>query len=870
MKFIKKAVAFLTAFILSLPCFNIFSLAEGERWLFIDGENITRSVNTAVIYDSGDTTGQNERGFSVVIDAEGIVTAVYEFGDSAGNNIAIPENGAVISASGTKMQWLEDNAKLGAKLYYEGHTQRLFIANESGAVSPYINIEFAVNSHNGGYAIAEAEGEGRTDYTYAVVIDGEGNVISRGDDGNIPEGGYALYALTAAARDDLIACAPIGAHCNIADGLATVVYEEDMLANSLDLAIKNASAKVADARVEFDYVNLTKMDLLIAESQALATGELDYPSVMAMIYRLETELDQMTFETLATELRGAFHTPTEKNAAEVRATVLSAKAAGLNSLILRVPSGYGSYIPLPQGDRFYESSSYDGFDLLQAYIDVCKNESISLTVCIEVYYNRYAALASPEWLTQSISESKGLSDKYFSPENREFKEYFLNYVDHILNNYEIDSLMFDYLRYPKFTEATDLGYDYTTLERFAIEKNVSVSEINEVKTLTFQSKYWTDWVKFRSGLVTSMAEALSQKVRAFDESITLSVVAERDTVDHYYMQNATEWVEKGLFDGICVAFYESDAEELDPLGDNAYYGGMVADKGQTFGAYTKDKAYFFTGIESQKGIDFTAVSQAIKESRDLGADGFIFSDLKGLIAQNYDNALSDGALRGTVASPLGNSVSAMQAILTLSKNKIHDTVLANGGCDDEIYSQAAAYIDNALTTVVTKPLTVDAAKSLRESMALLFSASPAKNSVMQEYDLLLKLATLVKEDKPNTPDEPNESLPPEDTSGDEGSDDTPDGSQGEENTSDDNSADNSGDSSADSSVGGADGDNTNITTQSKININLGDIFIYGFVCLAGAAVIAAIVVSILRKRDVPKNHHMPKGSKKGYGEEKDK
>ena len=135
-------------------------------------------------------------------------------------------------------------------------------------------------------------------------------------------------------------------------------------------------------------------------------------------------------------------------------TVASAKKAGLNSLVLRVSNGYGTFIPLPDGYKFKQDDYFGGFDVLQSYIDVCNEENIALTLCIDVYYNEYAIIANRSWLLEN--DDIGLTDdapeyetvfegEYFSPASKEFKEYFLSYVDYIIGTYKIESLMFDYL-----------------------------------------------------------------------------------------------------------------------------------------------------------------------------------------------------------------------------------------------------------------------------------------------------------------------------------------------------------------------------------------------------------------------------------------
>ncbi len=857
MKLFRNFTALALTLVLLLPCFCFGTFAADGDWLFIDGENINREVDSAIVYCGVETTNQNKWGYNLVLDSENKVTAIIEGGNNEGENLGVPEGGMVISASGVKKDWLEEKIKIGDALYYDGVTQRLFILDQNGKFDPYFNKEFTVVGQTNGYSLADGTESGKINYNYKIIIDAEGNVI--GTDKEIPEGGFAVYAYNKADRNNLIAYALVGAHCTVGDGFLTFVYDETMLKKSLEIAIADAGAYLEKAKGEFEYINYDAVAEIIAEATALTETDLDYRTTADMIYRLNNEMVSLKSEKVGREFRGAFHTPNEKNAYDVRSTVISAKAAGLNSIILRISNGYGTYIPLPKDNKFAESSTYKDFDLLQTYIDVCKKENISLALCIDVYYNEHASIAAKDWCSETNVKGNGLEKKYFSPANGDFKAYFLDYVKYIVANYDIDYLMFDHLRYPKFSETTDLGYDFSTFERFNYETEIPISEINKIRNELTNSPHWDDWVAFRKGLVDSMAKDLSEAVRGIRSDISISVVSERDVVvNHYYMQSVLEWVSDKVFDGICVAMYENDADELDPLGDNAYYGGIVKDKGEIIAAGTAEGTQFLMGLESSAQIGGKQIANAIEECRDLGTDGFVFSSLTDFINQGYAKYLGGGILSDTVNSSIDYSNDAFKRLLEFSKIKIHDLVLKNGGCDDETYAKATKLIDDAITEF-DQDVDYEYAKALESEMAVLFAASPAKMAVLKEYKALSKAALLYKaEDKQ---EEPDVSDPEQDNSGEES---VPESSTPEIDT--DNST---GDSSV-GDIGGADDEDVPVDDQNKFSINFGDILIFGIVTVTAGAFIAAVVVSIIRKRTVPKGHHMPKGSQKGYGEEKDK
>ena len=105
---------------------------DTESWIYIDGENVTRGINTAIIYYGVPSTEQTLWGHDVVVDADGFVTNIIEGGLAEGENLAVPENGFVISSTGVIVQWFKDNVTAGTRLFYDRYNRKLFICNANG------------------------------------------------------------------------------------------------------------------------------------------------------------------------------------------------------------------------------------------------------------------------------------------------------------------------------------------------------------------------------------------------------------------------------------------------------------------------------------------------------------------------------------------------------------------------------------------------------------------------------------------------------------------------------------------------------------------------------------------------------------------
>lgn len=84
-----------------------------EDCLAVERINGKLKDNFSVLYtydpDGDNTTGTTESAYEVVIDKNGVITSV------GGYNSTVPEGGYVVSASGTKQQYLKDHCAVGAK-----------------------------------------------------------------------------------------------------------------------------------------------------------------------------------------------------------------------------------------------------------------------------------------------------------------------------------------------------------------------------------------------------------------------------------------------------------------------------------------------------------------------------------------------------------------------------------------------------------------------------------------------------------------------------------------------------------------------------------------------------------------------------------
>ena len=227
---------------LTLPYFNLIPLAAETPACLINGENVHCEGDMAVIYNVGNAK-KNQWSYDVILNSDYSVTEIIENGDIFEGEY--PEGSIVISATGSKVDWFKDYVSVGDTLYYDGYTKRLFVCDKKGEFNPYFSKEFDIEEFQGkGYSIIEEDNaDVRTDYTFGVSIN-DGTVLERGGSITLYDGekATAVFATTEKSRNELIAYAPLGAHCDIDDGIASFSFDKSCLDDGIKLAIDQANA----------------------------------------------------------------------------------------------------------------------------------------------------------------------------------------------------------------------------------------------------------------------------------------------------------------------------------------------------------------------------------------------------------------------------------------------------------------------------------------------------------------------------------------------------------------------------------------------------------------------------------------------------
>jgi len=164
---------------------------------------------------------------------------------------------------------------------------------------------------------------------------------------------------------------------------------------------------------------------------------------------------------------------------------------------------------------------------------------------------------------RDLSELEGL---YLAASHPAVKEHVYNVFMDVVENYDVDGVHFDYVRYPN----PDFDYSRTALTRFQaeIEPTLSGQErrllggLVASRPLVFVELFPDAWDRFRRRQVTELVERVSTGVKARKPHVMVSAAVfanDEDAFDRRF-QDWKLWLERGLLDVVCPMAYTTDSE----------------------------------------------------------------------------------------------------------------------------------------------------------------------------------------------------------------------------------------------------------------------------------------------------------------------
>ncbi|MBD1814847.1 family 10 glycosylhydrolase [Microcoleus vaginatus] len=176
--------------------------------------------------------------------------------------------------------------------------------------------------------------------------------------------------------------------------------------------------------------------------------------------------------------------------------------------------------------------------------------------------------AYPQWAnidnkgrTQNPNDGKF----YLDPANPEARNYLLRIVSEIANNYKVDGVQLDYIRYPFQDDNANFTYGYGIAARQQFRQLTGADPVNISPR---DGSLWRQWVEFKTNQINTFVAEVSQLLRQNYPRTILSVaVFPHPESQRIYkiQQNWEVWARQGIVDLIVPMTYALDTNRLERI-----------------------------------------------------------------------------------------------------------------------------------------------------------------------------------------------------------------------------------------------------------------------------------------------------------------
>ena len=252
--------------------------------------------------------------------------------------------------------------------------------------------------------------------------------------------------------------------------------------------------------------------------------------------------------------------------------------AGINTVFFETLNS--SYTIYPSKVAPEQNPLVKGWDPLQAAVKLAHERDMELHAWIWTFaavnkrHNKILNLPShylgpvlsqhPEW---AMTDQQGSRFHYNSgkvfldPANSEVRDYLQALIAEIAEDYDVDGIHLDYIRYPFQSPTGHLTYGYGIASR---EKFHQATGYDPVR-LNPDHPLWSRWIQFRAKQVDTFVQEVSQQLQNTSPELTLSAAVfplpNRDRLSKIQQEWET-WVTKEWIDMLVPMTYSKSAQQL--------------------------------------------------------------------------------------------------------------------------------------------------------------------------------------------------------------------------------------------------------------------------------------------------------------------
>ena len=424
----------------------------------------------------------------------------------------------------------------------------------------------------------------RNQWGYEVGVNKNGNIISKGILVDLPEDGYILSGH--GIYSDLINNRlQIGDYI-IYENLHATIYRDTVIqiVNSIGLQTNLLVEKYNEFRnnkipLYYDeiakkinklilyYNSINKDELNFTIKSYFDIKDFDYESIIL-------EIKYLFIEPNPVETQALWHTPNlvfnfydESKKEGILKFLQDVKETGFNRVYLETNSVgvsyYHSDILVPH-EIF--GKPYDEYkDYLECFIEEAHKLNIEVITWVQVFRARetgepLAPCYKEEWLSIDYD---GNTCNFFDSTNPEVHEFLLRQFSELVENYHIDGIEYDYIRYDDsniiYYPSKIIDYGYTEVSIKMFKELYGYSESEDIKEILKNEKSRWEWVEFKKQRITDLLETSKVELSKLNPNLTFTAAVYYDPATiNTFMQDWPKWLDNETINYVEPMMYQKD------------------------------------------------------------------------------------------------------------------------------------------------------------------------------------------------------------------------------------------------------------------------------------------------------------------------
>lgn len=287
------------------------------------------------------------------------------------------------------------------------------------------------------------------------------------------------------------------------------------------------------------------------------------------------QLFKLSIPTNNVQTRACWHEPHEKTLKEVCDHLDTLKASNFNEFIVGgvMIGGVIFKSSIMQVNDFvngYYGEEY-GDDYLKCLVSEAKKRNIKVQISSDNFFiaayflkenfAKYKDLVALDYNGEIGQYGNGEITLFFDPVNPKAQQLILDIYKELLDNYEIDGLQLDYIRYCIGNDnyLTSFGYNEDSVALFKKQYGYE----GDIHELVKEEKIFADFCEFRRNALTDFVGKVRTLVDNYNNiQLSIAVVSDYQFAKNSKLQDWVTWCDRKYINGIYLMAYHIGAEPV--------------------------------------------------------------------------------------------------------------------------------------------------------------------------------------------------------------------------------------------------------------------------------------------------------------------